>query len=47
MADAERQDTKKSMAYDLKLLFAEKLDEETRKKVETILDAYIAGVQQK
>lgn len=46
MTEGEWQDTKKSMAYDLKLLFKEKQDEETYKKTETIIDAYIAGMQQ-
>lgn len=46
MTEGERQDAKKSMAYDLKLLFKEKQDEETYKKTEAIIDAYIAGLQQ-
>lgn len=46
MTEAERQDAKKSMAYDLKLIFKEKQNEETFKQTEAIIDAYIAGMQQ-
>ena len=46
MTENERQDSKKSMAYDLKLIFKEKQDEETYKATEAIIDAYIAGMQQ-
>ncbi|MCM1149138.1 MAG: hypothetical protein NC319_03485 [Butyricicoccus sp.] len=46
MTENERQDAKKSMAYDLKLSFQEKQDEETYKQTAAIIDAYIAGMQQ-
>lgn len=46
MTEVERLDAKKSMAYDLKLIFKEKQSEETFKQTEAIIDAYIAGMQQ-
>ena len=46
MIETERQIVIKSMAYDLKLIFKEKQDEETYKVTEAIIDAYIAGMQQ-
>lgn len=46
MTETEMTKVEKSMAYDLKLLFKEKLSEETYKEAEAIIDAYIAGTQQ-
>ena len=46
MTEKEALYTLKSMAYDLKLIFKEKQDEETYKVTEAIIDAYIAGMQQ-
>lgn len=46
MSETEMKKVEKSMAYDLKLLFKEKLNEESYKETEAIIDAYIAGSQQ-
>ncbi len=45
MTETDRLDAKKSMAYDLKLIFKEKQDEEAYKVTEAIIDAYIAGMR--
>lgn len=46
MTETEMKKVEKSMAYDLKLLFKEKLDEGSYKEAEAIIDAYIAGSHQ-
>lgn len=39
--EAERQDTRKAMAYDLNRIYKQVFDEETCKKIEEIQDQYL------
>lgn len=45
--EAERQDTRKAMAYDLNKIYSNHFDEETCKKIAAIQDQYLETANQK
>ncbi len=45
--EAERQDTRKAMAYDLNKIYAQVFDEETCKKIAEVQDKYLETANQK
>lgn len=45
--EAERQDTRKAMAYDLNKIYKQVFDEETYKKITEIQDKYLETANQK
>lgn len=45
--EAERQDTRKAMAYDLNKLYRQHFDEEICKKIAAIQDQYLETANQK
>lgn len=45
--EAERQDTRKAMAYDLNKIYAQIFDEETCKKIAEVQDKYLETANQK
>lgn len=45
--EAERQDTRKAMAYDLNKIYSNHFDEETCKKIAAIQDQYLETASQK
>lgn len=45
--EAERQDTRKAMAYDLNKIYKQMFDEETYKKIVEIQDQYLETANQK
>lgn len=45
--EAERQDTRKAMAYDLNKIYRQVFDEETYRKIEEITDKYLETANQK
>lgn len=46
-SEAERQDTRKAMAYDLYKIFKQVFDKETFEKIEEITDKYLETANQK
>ncbi len=45
--EAERQDTRKAMAYDLNKIYKQIFDEETCKKIAEVQDKYLETANQK